>query len=599
MNKVIFLVLVACLALVPAYSEAKSYSSHLVGPESFDHQRHFASRVKFVSPEDEDDKVESPEAIRGDDLDNDDDDVVTDNIDLDDDDDDDDDDNVEADEDDEDEDDAPIISDDDEEDADGDSTYEEVLEACEAQIFNGTEASGNSTEEHHEEEECDRNDGFFAAWLVLYIFIIFLLFIGIAVVCDDFFVPSLEVISERLELSEDVAGATFMAAGSSAPELFTSVAGVGTESDVGVGTIVGSAVFNLLVIIAFTTLLAKEVLDIDWRPLVRDSVFYAFSIVAFIILSWDGKFLWWEALILLCLYILYIVTMKFNKSLMACMGGCAKSNEESAADGVTSFTSNGASSANVDEPKPEEEEEEEDEYCTLLPCLPRIKISYPEKPETCSFLGCVQFGGMWILFVLAYPWQVAYTWTIPDCSKEENKKWYLVSFTVAILWIALISWLMVECSEVVGCLLEIDSYTMGLVVIATGTSVPDALSSILVAREGYGNMAVSNAIGSNVFDINLGLGLPFLIGTLARQKPIHLLTPLQECLMANLPNALSMIPHVKFGLILLLILVLCLMIFAVVRFRLRKVIGLIFFIMYLMFLAYAFVQEKLCHGFTC
>ena len=41
-------------------------------------------------------------------------------------------------------------------------------------------------------------------------------------------------------------------------------------------------------------------------------------------------------------------------------------------------------------------------------------------------------------------------------------------------------------------------------------------------------MAVSNAIGSNVFDINLGLGLPFLIGTLARQKPIHLLTPIQE-----------------------------------------------------------------------
>ena len=53
------------------------------------------------------------------------------------------------------------------------------------------------------------------------------------------FVPSLEAISEKLDLSEDVAGATFMAAGSSAPELFTSVAGVGVESDVGVGTIVG------------------------------------------------------------------------------------------------------------------------------------------------------------------------------------------------------------------------------------------------------------------------------------------------------------------------------------------------------------------------
>ena len=63
--------------------------------------------------------------------------------------------------------------------------------------------------------------------------------LGLAIICDDFFVPSLEGISEKLDLSEDVAGATFMAAGSSAPELFTSVAGVGVQSDVGVGTIVG------------------------------------------------------------------------------------------------------------------------------------------------------------------------------------------------------------------------------------------------------------------------------------------------------------------------------------------------------------------------
>ena len=62
---------------------------------------------------------------------------------------------------------------------------------------------------------------------------------ALAIVCDDFFVPSLELISEKLQLSEDVAGATFMAAGSSAPELFTSVAGVAVETDVGVGTIVG------------------------------------------------------------------------------------------------------------------------------------------------------------------------------------------------------------------------------------------------------------------------------------------------------------------------------------------------------------------------
>lgn len=49
-------------------------------------------------------------------------------------------------------------------------------------------------------------------------------FVGLAIVCDEFFQPSLEAISEALNLSPDVAGATFLAAGSSAPELFTSLA---------------------------------------------------------------------------------------------------------------------------------------------------------------------------------------------------------------------------------------------------------------------------------------------------------------------------------------------------------------------------------------
>lgn len=58
--------------------------------------------------------------------------------------------------------------------------------------------------------------------------------------------------------------------------------------------------------------------------------------------------------------------------------------------------------------------------------------------------------------------------------------------------------------------LGIPSAIMGVTVLAAGTSIPDALSSIAVAQEGQGNMAVANAVGSNVFDIWLGLGLPWL-----------------------------------------------------------------------------------------
>lgn len=51
------------------------------------------------------------------------------------------------------------------------------------------------------------------------------MFWAIAIVCDDYFVPCLEIICDKMGLQSDVAGATFMALGSSAPELFASVIG--------------------------------------------------------------------------------------------------------------------------------------------------------------------------------------------------------------------------------------------------------------------------------------------------------------------------------------------------------------------------------------
>ena len=115
--------------------------------------------------------------------------------------------------------------------------------------------------------------------MALLIWGIFYMFWGLAIVCDDYFVTSLEDISEALNLSSDVAGATFMAAGSSAPELFTSLMGVfAVKNDVGIGTIVGSAVFNLCCIIGGTALFTPFVLKIDWKPITRDTIFYGISI---------------------------------------------------------------------------------------------------------------------------------------------------------------------------------------------------------------------------------------------------------------------------------------------------------------------------------
>ena len=51
--------------------------------------------------------------------------------------------------------------------------------------------------------------------VIVHILIATYLIFALGAICDDFFVPVLEKICEKLQMSNDVAGATFMAAGNS------------------------------------------------------------------------------------------------------------------------------------------------------------------------------------------------------------------------------------------------------------------------------------------------------------------------------------------------------------------------------------------------
>ncbi|XP_038436686.1 sodium/potassium/calcium exchanger 1 isoform X3 [Canis lupus familiaris] len=153
-------------------------------------------------------------------------------------------------------------------------------------------------------------------WVVLHIFGMMYVFVALAIVCDEFFVPALGVITDKLQISDDVAGATFMAAGGSAPELFTSLIGVFiSHSNVGIGTIVGSAVFNILFVIGTCALFSREILNLTWWPLFRDVSFYILDLMMLILFFLDSLIAWWESLLLLLAYAFYVFTMKWNKQL--------------------------------------------------------------------------------------------------------------------------------------------------------------------------------------------------------------------------------------------------------------------------------------------
>jgi K+-dependent Na+/Ca+ exchanger-like protein len=362
---------------------------------------------------------------------------------------------------------------------------------------------------------------------------IFYMFWGLAIVCDDYFVASLEAISEALNLSEDVAGATFMAAGSSAPELFTSVMGVfAVKNDVGIGTIVGSAVFNLCCIIGGTAMFTPTTLVIDWKPITRDTIFYGAAIAAMIIVLRDGIVTMTESLSLIGTYFLYVLFMYYNTVILEAVDKCCGASEKVA--------------GGEEEEKKDDDEDEEDSPISKA---------------------------------IARPLAVVFEVTIPNCDKEaypENyKNKYFATFTMSIIWIGVLSYFMVTWASKLGCIWNIHPAIMGVTILAAGTSVPDAIGSLLVAREGKGDMAVSNAIGSNVFDILLGLGLPWVLSALIYGEGITV-------------DAANIVP---------LSLILCgtlLGVYVVTvcsGFRLTKTVGAIFFSFYFIFVAYNLLHE--------
>lgn len=86
----------------------------------------------------------------------------------------------------------------------------------------------------------------------------------------------------------------------------------------------------------------------------------------------------------------------------------------------------------------------------------------------------------------------------------SGKKLFPLTFIGSIVWIAFFSYLMVWWANLVGAAAYIPPEVMGLTLLAAGTSVPDLITSVIVARKGFGDMAVSSSVGSNIFDVTVG-----------------------------------------------------------------------------------------------
>ncbi|CAG0888782.1 unnamed protein product [Cyprideis torosa] len=375
------------------------------------------------------------------------------------------------------------------------------------------------------------------------------LLIAIAIVCDEYFVPSLEYICQDLKLPTDVAGATFMAAGSSAPELFTNIVGTFiTEGDIGVGTIVGSAVFNIMGVVAICGILVPREIPIDFWSLTRDCLAYTITVITLILVITDEEVQWYEALIMVLLYLLYIVVMYFNSNIedylikfFTSRGIDPKRLHLNRAMNMihTPLSPRSRSNSRVedyDEVFCRSSSSDKDSFVNHSTHLaipgadsrgqgyetfpPSIEVhdtellgddDVPTLRSFFSFPSCERSRLYRIYWCISWPIRLLQFLTIPDCRKDVFKRWYLLTFVMCIAWIGGLSYFITWMITIVGYTLGVPDSVMGITILAAGTSLPEIISSVIVARQGYGSMSISNCVGSNTFDILICLGIPWLI----------------------------------------------------------------------------------------
>lgn len=591
--------------------------------------------------------------------------------------------------------------------------------------------------------------------VILHIIGMCYMFLALSIACDEFFIPALAVITEKLSISEDVAGATFMAAGGSMPELCTSFIGVfvAPNSNVGFGTIVGSAVFNVLFVIGMCAVFSKELLKLTWWPLFRDCMFYSVALIILIAFFSNGEIEWWESLVMITVYLLYVTFMKFNHKIEKLVKSKLKSNK------VSSLHSKGAKVGEQDSSL----EKAVENLCTTskesngLPCFrygalqlvihtidPLGEASVAVKVNKLKKLKCVKvkvgierdssvisstqdvnkfsslenqrklnfpavnssmnvqldsaqassFGNhtvnldgysavdgqrrdssyqikngdvtsrdsslangdsslplvnivpdenhvpgrvldmsehssnvyrtstespssqttglqlsshqqlvdvesareaalddesepidlSWpsgwkdrIVYIIRAPVVFCMYYTAQDIKRPGKRYLYLWCFVWSMLWIVGFSYLMVWWATEVGNTLGIETEIMGLTFLAAGTSIPDLITSVLVARKGFGDMAVSSSIGSNLFDVTIGLPLPWLIYSAANVGK------------AMVVNSTGLFCSVFLLFIMLIAVVIAI---AVSKWRLSKLLGGAMFQLYVVFLVISLLLLK-------
>ena len=357
-------------------------------------------------------------------------------------------------------------------------------------------------------------------------------FVGIAAVADEHLTSSLETLCHRWRIPEDVAGASFLALGSAAPEII--VAAVSTVKSIlasqdgkagaasfaqslGISSVLGSGMLAFTLIPALCAMVVPRPMRLKRRPLARDAVAYGVSLIFIHVVVSKSQVSLYDATAMLTLYLVYLLGLSFapmiRESYRVRVSGLPPrfSRGWSEASSVSREASSGRETSESDHSsnpmerggaqasreaeealtqgaKDDDDDEEEEEAGPVMTVL-----AWPFRPM------------LWLLRA-----------TCPECAVGgEGERRYPITLLVSFWWLAVFSTVLSAAVTRWGTLLHVPATAMGTYVIAVGAQIPDTIQAVAVARRGHGSMAVASAVGSQVINILIGLGMPWCISTSA------------------------------------------------------------------------------------
>jgi Ca2+/Na+ antiporter len=355
----------------------------------------------------------------------------------------------------------------------------------------------------------------------------------LAIVVEKFLIPTIYLIKDKLKLSDDQTGVltSFV---SSAPELSVSLISLvlairsndatkfSEIAALGPGAVIGSALFSVLFIVGASAWYSNKALT--WHSVTRDMLYYIFAVgVLYYCLS-DKVVYWYEAILLFGLYFVYAGIVSY----------LPKISKVFKIPGTTI---------------PVQEIKESEATAIHL------------REEKWSVNNIIPKAISFVFFRLNYKLK-----TFP----------IVYNILMAVFLVVVSSYFMVDFADKLAQSWGVPAVVVALTILAAGTSVPDLIASVKTARDGYGDTAITNAIGSNVFDILGNLGLTWVIAAIfTAGRPIIIDT-----------NNLT-------GSILLLIASSVVLVLALVstKFNLNKFVSALLMISYLSYVVYICLQS--------